>query len=238
MIACDCAVCQSTDPRDKRLRSSVLIAAYGKQVVIDTGPDFRYQMLRAKVEHLDAVLFTHMHKDHIAGLDDIRAFNYRQGTAVDIYADESVQEALKRDFYYVFAGQKYPGVPQVEMHLVEQSALWIGDLCVRPIDIMHYKLPIKGYRTGDFTYLTDVKTVSETSKEQIRGSKVLVINALQKEPHISHFTLSEAIAFAQEMGAEKTYFTHIGHRMGKYADVSKELPANIFLAYDGLQLEI
>ncbi|WP_028295513.1 MBL fold metallo-hydrolase [Olivibacter sitiensis] len=238
MIACDCPVCQSTDPRDKRLRSSVFIEVKDKQIVIDTGPDFRYQMLRENVKRLDAVLFTHMHKDHIAGLDDIRAFNYRQGKAVDIYADELVQEALKREFYYIFSAERYPGVPQVEMHLVEQLPFSIGDVCIQPIDVMHYKLPIKGYRIGDFTYLTDVKTVSEASRKLIKGSKILVVNALQREPHISHFTLSEAIAFAKEIGAEQTYLTHIGHRMGKYIDVSMELPSNIHLAYDRLELEL
>lgn len=236
MIACTCAVCQSTDKRDKRLRSSILIEVDGLCIVVDTGPDFRYQMLRAKVSHLDAVLYTHMHKDHIAGLDDIRGFNYKQGKPIDLFADDLVQEALKREFYYVFAGEKYPGIPQVSVHTVADDAFCIAGTNVQPINLMHHKLPIKGYRIHDFTYLTDVKTVSPASIDYIKGTKVLVVSALQKEPHISHFTLSEAISFAQSIGAESTYFTHVSHRMGKHAEVSKELPPNIYFAYDGLEV--
>lgn len=237
VIACGCEVCTSADPRDKRLRSSIMVQG-DKTVVIDSGPDFRYQMLRQHVQHLDAIVFTHEHKDHVAGMDDVRAFNYKQNQAIDVYADELVETALRREFPYIFAEHKYPGIPQITLNPITDEPFSIGDINFVPINVMHYRLPIKGYRIKDFTYITDAKTISETEKEKIRGSKILVINALQKETHISHFTLAEAIAFANQIGAEKTYFTHISHRLGRHEDVSKELPLGIELAYDGLKLHI
>lgn len=238
IIACNCAVCTSADPHDNRLRSSILLENQGKNVVIDTGPDFRYQMLRAKVKHLEAVVFTHEHKDHVAGLDDIRAFNYFQNSAIDVFANSRVQAALKREFSYIFSDYQYPGIPQINLNTIGLEPFEAAGISMLPIEVMHYKLPILGFRIKDFTYITDAKTVSEVETEKIKGSKILVLNALQKEKHISHFTLNEAIAFAKEIGAETTYFTHISHRLGKHQDVSVELPVNIQLAYDGLQLEI
>ncbi|GAB2691879.1 MBL fold metallo-hydrolase [Mucilaginibacter koreensis] len=238
MIACDCEVCLSTDKHDKRLRSSIMIEADGRVIVIDTGPDFRYQMLRECVKRLDAVVFTHAHKDHIAGLDDIRAFNYKQQSAMDVYADVRVQEALRREFYYIFAEHKYPGIPEVRLHTITNQPFEAAGITFTPIEVLHYKLPVNGFRVGDFTYITDAKTVAPEEREKIKGTRILVVNALQKQPHISHFTYDEAIAFAQEIGAEKTYFTHISHRLGKYADVNPQLPPGIELAYDGLKLEI
>ena len=238
VIACDCEVCRSPDPRDKRLRSSIMIEDEGKVIVIDSGPDFRYQMLRAKVKHLDAIVFTHEHKDHIAGMDDIRAFNYRQEAAIDIYATTRVQEALRREFSYVFAEMKYPGIPEVSLHTIDLNPFIVSGIKFIPIEVMHYKLPVLGFRIGDFTYITDAKTISEQEKKKIRGTKILVINALQIEKHISHFTFTEAIAFAKEIGAEKTYFTHISHRLGRHESILELLPANITLAYDGLVLEV
>ncbi|MBL4677508.1 MAG: MBL fold metallo-hydrolase [Mucilaginibacter sp.] len=238
VIACTCEVCLSTDKHDKRLRTSILIEAEDKTIVIDSGPDFRYQMLREHVMKLDAIVFTHEHKDHVAGMDDIRAFNYKQQAAIDIYATERVQQGLKREFFYVFEAFKYPGTPQVEMHTIGLDPFDIGSVHFTPIEVMHYKLPVLGFRIKDFTYITDAKTVRDEEKEKIRGSKILVINALQKEKHISHFTLDEAIAFAQDIGAEKTYFTHISHRLGKHADINPDLPPGIELAYDGLKIEI
>jgi len=238
MIACNCVVCTSDDPHDKRLRSSILIEENGKNVVIDSGPDFRYQMLRAEVKHLEAVVFTHEHKDHIAGLDDIRAFNYFQNSAIDVYADPRVQTALKREFSYIFSDYQYPGIPQINLKTIGIEPFTAAGIPFIPIEVMHYKLPVLGFRIHDFTYITDAKTVSEKETEKIKGSKVLVLNGLQKEKHISHFTFAEAITFAEKIGAEITYFTHISHRLGKYEDVSAELPKNIRLAYDGLQLEM
>jgi phosphoribosyl 1,2-cyclic phosphate phosphodiesterase len=238
VIACECAVCTSANKHDKRLRSSVLIEVDGTVMVIDSGPDFRYQMLRAQVKHLDAVLFTHEHKDHIAGLDDIRAFNFTQQSPMEVYATKHVQEALKREFSYVFAQYKYPGIPQLNLHTIGNSPFRVGSVEVTPISVLHYKLPVLGFRVEDFTYITDAKTISATEIEKIKGSRVLVVNALQKEAHISHFTLAEAIAFAKKIGAEKTYFTHISHRLGKHDDISRELPPGVELAYDGLKLEI
>jgi phosphoribosyl 1,2-cyclic phosphate phosphodiesterase len=238
VIACDCEVCTSADKHDKRLRSSILIETEGKVIVIDSGPDFRYQMLRENVKHLDAVVFTHEHKDHTAGLDDIRAFNFRQQAAMDVYATPRVQEALKREFAYIFAEFKYPGIPQLNLHTIGNEPFNIGKVALRPIEVMHYRLPVLGFRINDFTYLTDAKTIAPAEVEKIKGTKVLVINALQKQPHLSHFTLQEAIAFARQIGAQTTYFTHISHRLGKHADVSAELPAGIQLAYDGLKIEV
>ena len=238
VIACDCEVCTSTNPQDNRLRTSILVEGDDKTVVIDSGPDFRYQMLRAKVKHLDAIVFTHEHKDHVAGMDDIRAFNYKQSSPIDVYATTRVQEALKREFSYIFADYKYPGIPQINMHTIDLNPFDIGSLHFIPIEVMHYKLPVLGFRIKDFTYITDAKTVSETEKQKLKGTKILVINALQTQSHISHFTLDEALLFAQEIGAEKTYLTHISHRLGRHQDISLQLPQNIELAYDGLKLEI
>ncbi|WP_183577267.1 MBL fold metallo-hydrolase [Mucilaginibacter sp. X5P1] len=238
VIACDCEVCTSTDPRDNRLRTSILIEGNDKTVVIDSGPDFRQQMLRANVQHLDAIVFTHEHKDHVAGMDDIRAFNYRQNAPVDVYATTRVQEALKKEFSYIFAEFKYPGIPQINLHTIGLDPFDIGSMHFIPVEVMHYKLPVLGFRIKDFTYITDAKTVSETEKQKIKGTKILVINALQTQSHISHFTLDEAILFAQEIGAEKTYFTHISHRLGLHETMSLQLPPNVAFAYDGLKLTI
>lgn len=239
VIACDCEVCRSEDPRDKRLRSSVLVGWEDKQLVIDTGPDFRYQMLRAHVMHLDAVLFTHSHKDHIAGLDDVRAFNRKQGTPIDIYADLHVHNALKREFFYAFHPQAYFGVPQLNLIAIDETKPFevLGKEIV-PIEVMHYKMPVLGFRIGDFTYITDAKTISPASLKKMEGTRILVLNALQKEEHISHLTLDEAVSLAGQIGAEETYLTHISHNMGLHRNVQQELPKGIFLAHDGLQLEI
>jgi len=238
VIACSCAVCTSVDTRDKRLRSSILLQVDDKNIVIDSGPDFRYQMLRAGVTHLDALVFTHEHKDHTAGLDDIRAFNYKQGEAINVYAHKRVQDALKKEFSYIFAHHKYPGIPQLDLFEIGHHPFEVAGVPFIPIEVMHFQLPVLGFRIADFTYITDAKTVSDVEKAKIKGTKVLVINALQQEKHISHFTLEEALAFAQEIGAEKTYFTHISHRLGTHQKISELLPAGVELAYDGLCLEL
>ena len=238
VIGCDCEVCTSTSPYDNRLRVSVLLEINGKILVIDTGPDFRYQMLRAKVRHLDAILITHEHKDHVAGLDDVRAFNYWQKEAMNVYAHKRVHETLEREFHYAFADFKYPGVPLITLNEISSDPFEVEGINIIPIEVMHYLLPVYGFRIGDFTYITDAKTITESEKKKIEGSKVLVINALQKDRHISHFTLEEAVEFAREMGVEKTYLTHISHRMGKHADVSKELPPGVEFAFDGLEIKL
>ena len=238
VIACSCAVCTSVDTRDKRLRSSILLQVDDKNIVIDSGPDFRYQMLRAGVMHLDALVFTHEHKDHTAGLDDIRAFNYKQGEAINVYAHKRVQDALKKEFSYIFAHHKYPGIPQLDLFEIGHHPFEVAGVPFIPIEVMHFQLPVLGFRIADFTYITDAKTVSDVEKAKIKGTKVLVINALQQEKHISHFTLEEALAFAQEIGAEKTYFTHISHRLGTHQKISELLPAGVELAYDGLCIEL
>ncbi|WGQ11757.1 MBL fold metallo-hydrolase [Pedobacter gandavensis] len=236
VITCNCEVCQSADHKNKRLRVSVLLEMGDKTIVIDSGPDFRYQMLRANVKDLDAILYTHEHKDHVAGLDDIRPFNYLLKKNIDIYATTRVQDALKREFSYIFADTHYPGLPQIALHTITNQPFEIGNTTVIPLNIMHYKLPILGFRIHDFTYITDAKTISEETIEKVKGTKILVINALQHEEHISHFTLKEAVAFAQKIGAEMTYLTHISHNLGLHEEVECELPENIKLAYDGLSL--
>jgi len=238
VIGCGCAVCQSTDTRNNRLRVSVLIETDDKTIVMDSGPDFRYQMLRAGVKDLDAIIYTHEHKDHVAGLDDIRPYNYLLHKVIDIYATVRVQDALRREFSYIFEDTKYFGLPQIKLHTVDDQPFLIGETSIIPIEVMHHKLPVLGYRFGDFTYITDAKTISDESLEKIKGSKILVINALQKENHISHFTFDEAIDFANKAGAETTYFTHMSHNLGLHADIEKELPSHIKLAYDGLSFSI
>jgi phosphoribosyl 1,2-cyclic phosphate phosphodiesterase len=238
VIACDCEVCQSVDFHDKRLRSSVHIEVDGLSLVIDTGPDFRQQMLRERIKRLDAVIFTHEHKHHTAGLDDIRSFNFLQQMDMPVYASTEVITQLKREFSYIFADHKYPGVPLVDVKLLDGKPFTIGQTAITPINVMHFKLPVFGFRIGDFTYITDANYISDEEKEKIKGSKVLVLNALQKAPHISHFTLDEAIALAQELKADQTYFTHISHKLGTHRDVSAQLPENIYLAYDGQQLTL
>ncbi|RCH54096.1 MBL fold metallo-hydrolase [Mucilaginibacter hurinus] len=238
VIACNCEVCTSADPNDKRLRTSIMIEAEGKTIVIDSGPDFRYQMLRAHVQLLDAIVFTHEHKDHVAGLDDVRAFNYKQQEAMDVYAVERVQKAIKREFQYIFDEYTYPGIPRVNLHTIGNGPFNIGGLEITPIEVLHYKLPVLGFRINDFTYITDAKSITDIEKEKIKGTKVLVVNALQKQTHISHFTFDEAVEFAQSIGADKTYFTHISHRLGRHYVISQELPDGIELAYDSLQLHL
>jgi phosphoribosyl 1,2-cyclic phosphate phosphodiesterase len=234
MIACGCPVCTSADKEDNRLRSSILVQSPSTTIVVDTTPDFRYQMLRARVKRLDAVLFTHPHKDHVAGLDDIRAFNFIQQQPMEIYANELTQQALLREFPYAFAEKKYPGVPEINLNTIDLTPFSIGDIPVIPILVWHLKMPVFGYRLGDFTYITDANRIDAAEREKIKGSKIIVLNALRKEKHISHFTLDEAIATVAELGVPQAYFTHISHQLGKHSDINKELPAGMELAYDGL----
>ncbi len=238
LIACKCEVCRSTNVKDKRLRSAIIIQTENTTIVIDTGPDFRQQMLREQVEQLDAVVFTHEHKDHIAGLDDVRAFNFIQRKHIDVYATKRVQDAIKREFAYIFSEDKYPGIPLINLHEINLAPFQIKDIKLIPIEVMHFRMPVLGFRIADFTYITDAKSISEQEKEKIKGSKVLVLNALRREEHISHFTFQEAIDLVEELGVEQAYFTHISHQLGLHEEVSEELPSNIFLAYDGLMLNL
>lgn len=238
VIACNCRVCTSPDKKNNRLRSSIFVESEIGNIVVDTTPDFRYQMLRAHVQHLEAVLITHSHKDHIAGMDDIRAFNYFQQKPIDIYATEFSQSVIMKEFSYAFADFKYPGIPELNLKTITDEAFDIKGFPIVPVQVMHHQMPVMGFRFGDFTYITDANFVAEEEKEKIRGSQVLVLNALRKEKHISHFTLGEAIALAQELEVPRVYFTHISHQLGLHEEVNKELPEGMELAYDGLELEM
>jgi phosphoribosyl 1,2-cyclic phosphate phosphodiesterase len=207
-------------------------------LVVDTTPDFRYQMLRTNTKHVDAIVFTHPHKDHIAGLDDIRAFNFFSRKPMELFANSLTEEALRRDFYYAFAERKYPGVPEINLNLIATEPFVVGDIPVQPVEVWHMKMPVLGFRFGKFTYITDANRLDDEAKEKVRGSEILVLNALRKEPHISHFSLSEAIALVRELQIPQAYFTHISHQLGRHDDVSRELPNGIELAYDGLVIEI
>ncbi len=236
MIACHCKVCSSTNKKDKRLRSSIMVQSATTTLVVDTTPDFRYQMLRENVNNVDAILFTHPHKDHVAGLDDIKAFNYFNKKAIDVYANELTQKALKNEFYYIFAEHKYPGVPDINLNLINEEPFLVGDIIVIPIKVWHLNMPVLGFRFGNFTYITDANRIEPAEAAKILGSEILVLNALRNEPHISHFTLQQAIDFAAELQIPQAYFTHISHQLGLHEEVTELLPAGNALAYDGLQI--
>ncbi len=238
LIGCQCPVCTSTDTRDRRLRTSALLTINGRNFLIDAGPDFRQQMLTNKIDRLRAILLTHEHADHIFGLDDTRAFNWLQKRAMDIYAEQRVHEAIRRIFHYVFASWKYPGIPQMELHDVTNQLFRIDEVEFLPIRCYHHKLPVLGFRTGKFTYLTDTNSIPATEIEKIRGSEVLVVNALRHEKHISHFSLEEALQLVREIKPKRTYLTHISHSLGLYQQVQENLPDGVFLAYDGLSVVI
>jgi phosphoribosyl 1,2-cyclic phosphate phosphodiesterase len=234
VIACDCKTCLSADQHDKRLRTSLLLESDDTVLLFDAGPDFRQQMLREKVKKLDSIILTHEHKDHISGMDDVRAFNYKSQDAIDIYAEDRVQKAIKNEYSYVFSEYQYPGIPKMRLHSIPEHSFYIRRIQIIPIRVFHYRLPVYGFRIGNFAYITDANYIPEESRKKLLGVKYLIINALRKEKHISHFSLSEAVEFIKEISPEKAYITHISHQMGNYADVSKELPPGIMLAYDSL----
>jgi phosphoribosyl 1,2-cyclic phosphate phosphodiesterase len=238
VIACNCEVCTSMDFRDNRLRTSIHIAIDNKSFIIDSGPDFRQQVLRERIKTLNALIFTHEHKDHTAGMDDVRSFNYFQQKHMPVYGRKSVLEQLKKEFAYAFAEEKYPGIPLIDLHEITNNPFTIEGITFTPIDVLHYKLPVFGYRVGDFTYITDANKISNEEKEKVKGSKVIVLNALQKAEHVSHFTLAEAVELLKELKPERAYLTHMSHRMGMHRDIEKELPDFIQFAYDGLKIEL
>lgn len=237
-IGCRSDVCLSENPRDKRLRASIHVEWNGLSLVVDCGPDFRYQMIRAGISHVDALLFTHEHRDHTAGLDDIRPFNYLQGAAMPVYLHPRVYQAFQGQFDYIFQPVPYPGIPQIDWHLIDNEPFEIKGHVIRSVEVLHYKLPVLGFVFDKFAYITDANFISEKEKEKLKGMDVLVLNALRREAHISHFTLDEAVALAKELGAKQTYFTHMSHQIGLHDDVCSELPEGIDLAHDGLVVEL
>lgn len=238
VIACKCDVCLSLNPKDKRLRSSILIELEKLTIVIDTGPDFRQQMLRENVEKLDAIIYTHEHKDHIAGLDDVRAFNFKQKKDMPIYAEENVQESLKREFFYAFQENKYPGTPSLTLHTITNRDFNIKNQTIKTIRGLHYKLPVLGFRLNNFCYITDMNKIESKELKKLEKAEILIINGLRKEKHISHFNLEEALNIIKIVKPKTAYITHISHLLGKHDTIEKELPDNVFLAYDGLQIKM
>lgn len=238
VITCDCPVCLSPDPHDKRLRTSIMIETYGYTFVIDCGPDFRIQMLRENVMNLDAILLTHEHRDHIAGLDDVRAFNYVLNKKVDIYGTKRVMDSIQSDFSYVFSEGRYFGAPQLNIHYIGEEPFLINGVEFIPIQAFHEKLPVTGFRIGDFTYITDASFITEAELSKVRGSRVIVLNALRNSQHVSHFSVSDAVTILEELNPETAYLTHLSHFVGLHEEVNQKLPDFIQLAYDGLFLTI
>lgn len=238
VIGCECEVCQSPEPFDKRLRSAVLIDYKNTKIAIDCGPDFRSQMLREKVKHLDALILTHEHRDHIAGLDDIRVFNYKKNGPFDIFCHHRVADNIRQGWSYIFQPNPYPGIPSINFSYIDRDSFAVGELHIEPVKLIHYKLEVLGFRIGNFAYLTDVSAIPDESFEKLKGLKAVVIGALRQTPHISHFSLSQAIEAANKIKADRTYFIHMSHDMGLHHKVQQQLPPNMYLSYDGLQLSI
>ena len=238
VIGCTCEVCRSLDFRDKRLRSSILIEVRDQTFVIDTGPDFRQQMLREQVKRVDAVIFTHAHRDHTAGLDDVRAYNFIQQMDMPVYGSSQVLEQLKVEFAYAFVQEYYPGIPRLSLNAINGARFDVNGVSILPLPVMHLHLPVLGFRVENFSYITDAKYIPPETIEKLKGTEVLVLNALQRERHISHFNLSEALEMVAAIRPCRTYFTHISHKMGLHADVEKELPEHVSLAFDGVQLTL
>ncbi len=238
VIGCTCEVCCSLDYRDKRLRSSVHLDIDGLSLVIDTGPDFRQQMLREDINKLDAVILTHAHRDHTSGIDDVRAYNFLQSMNMPVYGTSETLSQIKNDFAYIFGPDNYPGLPRLDLHTITENSFLLSTTTITPLPVLHLRLPVLGFRVGDFSYITDANFIPDATYEKLKGTKALVINALQREKHISHFNLTEAIGIVKKINPEKAYFTHISHKMGLHAEVNKEIPENVSLAVDGLQISV
>jgi phosphoribosyl 1,2-cyclic phosphate phosphodiesterase len=238
VIGCPCEVCSSMDYRDKRLRSSIYLEVSGKSFVIDSGPDFRQQMLREQIKKLDAIIFTHGHKDHIAGLDDVRAFNFLHNMDMPVFGNEEVLRQLQVEFHYAFGQLRYPGTPQLQLNEIAEEAFEVSGVRFLPLPVKHFKMPVLGFRVNDFCYITDANHIPDSTYDKMRGTRVLVLNALQREKHLSHFNLSEALDVAIKVGAEQTYLIHVSHRLGQHKEIEKELPKSVALAYDGLTITI
>lgn len=238
VIGCTCDVCRSLDYRDKRLRTSILLEVKDQTFVIDTGPDFRQQMLREQVKRVDAVIFTHAHRDHTAGLDDVRAYNFLHKMEMPVYGSQQVLDQLKIEYAYAFAPKYYPGIPQLTLTPINGEDFEVNGISLTPLPVMHLHLPVLGFRIGNFSYITDAKFIPPETVKKLEGTEVLVLNALQREQHISHFNLSEALQMVETIRPRRTYFTHISHKMGLHADVEKELPEDVSLAFDGLRLTV
>ena len=238
VIGCSCEVCQSLDFRDKRLRTSLHISVGEQSLVIDTGPDFRQQMLREHISRLDAVIFTHAHRDHTAGLDDVRAYNFMQEMNMPVYGTPATLDQLKVEYAYAFSGENYPGIPRLTLKPIDHNAFSVNGTTILPLPVMHLRLPVFGFRIGDFSYVTDANFIPDETLERMRGTEVLVLNALQRDAHISHFNLDEALKVVEVVNPKRAFFTHISHRLGTHRDVSRELPQHVSLAFDGLQIEV
>ncbi len=236
IIGCNCNVCTSTDSHDKRLRSSVLIKTDTINIVIDAGPDFRQQMLRENISKLDAILLTHEHRDHIGGLDDVRAYNYISGHPMPIYAEKRVSDALKKEFDYSFSGSGYPEIPKFELHNINEDRFCIEEIEIIPIRVMHAQLPILGFKIGELAYITDAKYISDNELLKLKNCKHLIINALRHKEHISHFSLNETLEIAKKTNADHVYLTHVSHHMGLQNEVNASLPRNVHMAYDGQKI--
>ena len=238
VIACNCHVCRSTNPKDRRSRSSVMIHVDNQVIVIDTGPDFRNQMLDNNVNDIDSIIYTHEHKDHVAGLDDVRAFNQKWKKPIHIYLSNQVSEAIKREYHYIFVEKRYPGIPEINLNIINNNSFLIGETKIIPIQALHYKLPVFGFRIKNFVYLTDVSYISEEEKEKIYGADLLVIDSLRRKPHLSHFNLQQSIELIKQVSPKKSLLTHISHYMGLHDELVNELPFNINPGYDGQVIDL
>ena len=238
VIGCTCEVCSSLDFRDKRLRTAIHIQIQDQSWVVDTGPDFRQQMLREYIQRLDAVIFTHAHRDHTAGLDDVRAYNFLQQMDMPIYGTQPTLDQLKVEYAYAFEKNAPLGLPRLDLRIIDDKPFSIQGIEIIPLPVMHLRMPVYGYRFGNFSYITDANFIPDETLERLKGTEVLVLNALQHERHVSHFNLTEALAMAEKINPKKTYLLHMSHKLGLHAAIEKELPANVRLAYDGLQLDL